>query len=68
MNWTIVIGSKAEKQLKKFPAKYYRHIRQIINAMEADLFFGDITKLNGKENSWRRRTGNYRSLYRNLRK
>ena len=63
MNWTIVIDSQAEKRLKKFPVKDYKHIRQVINAMEADPFFGDVTKLSGKKNSWRRRTGNYRILY-----
>ena len=63
MNWTIVIDAQAEKQLRKFPVKDYKRIRGIINAMEADPFFGDVTKLSGKKNDWRRRTGNYRILY-----
>ena len=63
MNWTIVIDSQTEKRLKKFPVKDYKRIRQVINAMEADLFFGDVTKLSGKKNSWRIRTGNYRIFY-----
>ncbi len=63
MNWTIVIDAQAEKQLRKFPAEDYKRIRRAINAMEVDPFFGDITKLSGIENNWRRRIGNYRILY-----
>lgn len=63
MNWIITIGAQAEKQLRKFPAKDYERIRRVINAMEIDPFFGDVNKLSGVENVWRRRTGNYRILY-----
>ncbi len=63
MNWTIIIGAQAEKQLRKFPAKDYERIRRVINTMETDPFFGDVNKLSGTENVWRRRTGNYRILY-----
>ena len=63
MNWTVIIDFQTEKQLKKFPAKDYQRIRRVVNAMEVDPFFGDITKLSGRDNSWRRRTGNYRILY-----
>ena len=63
MNWIIVIDSQAEKQLKKFPVKDYERIRRIINAMEANPFFGDVNKLSGTENIWRKRIGNYRIIY-----
>ena len=63
MNWTIVIDAHAEKQLKRFPAKDYNRIRLTINAMAIDPFSGDINKLNGEEDSWRRRVGNYRVFY-----
>ncbi len=63
MNWTIIIGTQAEKQLRKFPTKDYERIRRVINTMETDPFFGDVNKLSGTENVWRRRTGNYRILY-----
>jgi len=63
MNWTIIIGAQAEKQLRKFPTKDYERIRRVINTMETDPFFGDVNKLSGTENVWRRRTGNYRILY-----
>lgn len=63
MCWTIVIGVQAEKQLRKFPTKDYERIRRVIDAMEIDPFFGDVNKLSGTENIWRRRIGNYRILY-----
>ena len=63
MNWIIVIDSQAEKRLKKFPVKDYERIRRIINAMEANPFFGDVNKLSGTENIWRKRIGNYRIIY-----
>lgn len=63
MNWIITISAQAEKQLRKFPAKDYGRIRRVINTMEIDPFFGDVNKLSGAENVWRRRTGNYRILY-----
>jgi mRNA-degrading endonuclease RelE of RelBE toxin-antitoxin system len=63
MNWIIIIDARAEKRLRKFPDKDYERIRRIINVMEVDPFFGNVSKLIGKGNSWRRRTGNYRIFY-----
>lgn len=63
MNWTITIDNRAEKRLRKFPAKDYERIRHAINAIELDPFFGDIEKLSSADNSWRRRVGNYRIFY-----
>ena len=63
MNWTVIIDHHAAKRLKKFLAKDYYRIRKAINAMEMEPFFGDIEKLGGEENSWRRRVGNYRIFY-----
>lgn len=45
MNWTVIIDARAAKQLRKFPAKDYDRIRQAINLMAVDPFFGDIEKL-----------------------
>lgn len=63
MNWIINISAQAEKQLRKFPTKDYERIRRVINTMETDPFFGDVNKLSGTENVWRKRMGNYRILY-----
>ena len=63
MNWIIIIDGRVRKQLRKLPAKDYERIGNSINAMEFGPFFGDIEKLGGQENSWRRRVGNYRIFY-----
>ncbi len=63
MNWTIIIAAQAEKQLRKLSVKDYKRIRQSIDDMEENPFFGDIDKLSGKENNWRKRTGKYRIFY-----
>jgi len=62
MNWTIIIDERAEKRLKRVPARDYMRIRKSISDMESDPFFGDINKMRG-ENVWRRRVGSYRIFY-----
>ena len=60
MNWIIIINARVEKKLRKFPAGDYRRIREAINDLVVDPFWGDIEKLVDQENNWRRRVGNYR--------
>lgn len=70
MNWKIYITARAEKQIRKLPKSYIERIGIAIDAMESSPFTGDIEKLDGKENIWRRRIGSYRIFYEvdNLRK
>jgi mRNA-degrading endonuclease RelE of RelBE toxin-antitoxin system len=66
MNWNVVITGNAEKQLKRLPGQDETHIRDAIVAMEENPFTGDIVKLGGRYNAWRRRVGNYRIMYKLL--
>lgn len=63
MNWKIYITVRAEKQIKKLPKSYIERIGIAINGIESNPFIGDIEKLDGKENIWRRRIGSYRIFY-----
>ncbi len=63
MNWKIYITARVEKQIRKLPKSYIERIGIAIDAMESNPFTGDIEKLDGKENIWRRRIGSYRIFY-----
>jgi len=36
---------------------------EVIKFLPADPYFGDIQKLKGEKNAWRRRVGDYRIFY-----
>jgi mRNA interferase RelE/StbE len=64
MTWTIVVAKAAQKQLRKIPARDRDKIAAAIRAMPADPFQGDIVKLEGEEDRYRRRIGSYRVSFR----
>lgn len=63
MNWQILVTKSASKQVKRFPKKDSLRIEQTIDEMGDNPFFGDIQKIEGEENTWRKRVGNYRIKY-----
>lgn len=63
MNWKIYITDRAEKQIRKSPKRYAERIKNTIDAIEINPFTGDIEKLSGEKNAWRRRIGPYRIFY-----
>ena len=63
MNWQVKIANSAEKNLKKFPRKDRKKIVEVLNELGFNPYNGDIEKMEGEENSWRRRAGNYRIFY-----
>lgn len=63
MNWTVVVAASARKRLVRFPAKDQDKIAAALLAMTGDPFSGDIVKLEGKEDRWRRRVGAYRIFF-----
>jgi mRNA interferase RelE/StbE len=64
MIWTINVARAARKQLAKLPADEQERITGALRAMAADPFSGDILKLEGASDRWRRRVGNYRIFFR----
>jgi len=63
MTWTVVVAKAAQKQLARFPVKDQDKLATALVAMETDPFFGDIIKLEGERDRWRRRVGNYRIFF-----
>lgn len=63
MNWTIHVAKAARKQLLKLPAKDQARITAALQSMQTDPFGGDVVKLEGEGNRWRRRVGNYRIFF-----
>lgn len=63
-SWQLKIRDKVWKDIVKFPKKYQE---RIINAIENEIgtnpYFGDVEKMKGEENYWRRRIGAYRVFY-----
>ena len=63
MNWQIFVAGHAQKQLKRISAADRDRIERAIDGMWQDPFHGDIEKMGGQENSWRRRVGAYRIFW-----
>ena len=63
MNWTVHIRKKALKLLGKIPRNDQERIKSALREMTDNPYVGDIEKIEGEENTWRRRSGNYRILF-----
>ena len=62
MNWRVVLGSRAEKQLRRIPEKDIRRVTEALTRLSTDPFQGDMVKLEGQGNVWRLRVGSYRVI------
>lgn len=62
-NWALQIKPKVYKTLARFPKYDRERILEIIEKLPNDPYAGDIEKMEGQENSWRRRFGAYRVFY-----
>ena len=63
MTWTVIVAKPARKHFARFPAKDQVRIEAALRSMAADPFSGDIVKLEGGADRWRRRVGNYRIFF-----
>lgn len=62
-NWRIIISDSAKKNISRLPKNDSKLIEKTIDQMELNPFGGDIVKLSGEENIWRRRIGNHRIIF-----
>lgn len=62
-NWNLQVDPRVYKELDKFPKEYAERIIETIESLAFDPYAGDIQKIKGEENVWRRRAGNYRIFY-----
>jgi mRNA interferase RelE/StbE len=63
MPWTLRVAKRAAKSLQRVPAKDRRHLVAALEEMQANPFSGDIVRLQGETDTWRRRVGNYRIFF-----
>lgn len=63
MSWRVLISSSADKQLRKIPQNYNSKIKKILEDFKVNPYVGDIIRLAGQKNIWRRRIGTYRIVY-----
>ncbi|MDO8520504.1 MAG: type II toxin-antitoxin system RelE/ParE family toxin [bacterium] len=63
MAWRILLDDGAKKYLRRVPKSDSERILRAIKGLVADPYGGDIEKMQGEENVWRRRIGSYRFLY-----
>lgn len=62
-NWNVRIDDAIYKQLRKFPHPDRERILLVIGNPLFDPYKGDLEKIKGEEDTWRRRLGAYRIFY-----
>jgi len=62
-SWGLQIDLSVFKLLKKTPKRDIERLLVAIKLLPTDPYFGDIEKMKGADNTWRRRIGNYRIFY-----
>lgn len=62
-SWGLEIDPNVFQELKKIPRHYAEAVLRIIKLLPDDPYYGDIRKMKGEENTWRRRIGAYRIFY-----
>ncbi len=62
-NWKLQIDPSLIKSLKRFPQKDGRRILSAIENLSRNPFIGDIQKMKGEDNVWRKRIGSYKIFY-----
>ncbi len=62
-NWNLKIDPGVYKDVEKFPKNYRDKTLEIIESLPFDPYAGDIRKIKGGGNLWRRRFGHYRIFY-----
>jgi len=61
--WSIGFDSSVRRALKRFTKKDARKVFAVFDELSVNPYSGDIEKLKGEENKWRRRVGAYRIFY-----
>ena len=62
-NWELKIEPDVYKQAKRFPPTDRERVFSAINSLSLDPYVGDIEKIGGESDVWRRRVGAYRVFF-----
>ena len=63
MNWELRLRKRTKKNILRFPRRDQLYVMIALREISSNPYAGDIVKLEGEENSWRRRVGAYRIFY-----
>lgn len=61
--WVLRIDPGVLQKLEQIPKGYSKKILRAIKGLPLNPYYGDIQKMKGEENVWRRRIGAYRFFY-----
>ena len=61
--WQLVVDRDVHKALQRFPKKDADRILSAIAEMATNPYSGDVSKMRGEREVWRRRVGPYRIFY-----
>ena len=61
--WTVHVDEAVEKQLRRIPHRDKERIFSVIAEIAASPYAGDIVKMRGEKDVWRRRVGAYRIFF-----
>ena len=61
--WEVRVDRDVVKQLQKIPQKDAKRILSMIAELATNPYAGDVRKMQGEEDVWRRRVGAYRIFY-----
>ncbi len=62
-NWDLQVDLSVYKELNKAPRQNAEAILEVIRLLPENPYFGDIQKMKGTNNTWRRRVGSFRLFY-----
>lgn len=63
MSWEVRIPKNVKKRIKRLPNDDRERVLEAFRDFVIDPWQGDIVKIGGHENLWRRRIGNNRIFY-----
>ena len=63
MNWELRLRKRTKKNILCFPRRDQLYVTIVLREIASNPYAGDIVKLEGEKNSWRRRMGAYRIFY-----
>ncbi len=62
-NWDLQVDESVYRYATKFPKEDKRRIFEAVESLRCNPYAGDVEKLEGEENKWRRRVGSYRIFF-----
>jgi len=62
-NWDLQVDPDVFKTLRKISRRDAETVLAAVKLLPSNPYFGDIQKIRGEENTWRRRIGSYRISY-----